>query len=213
MSHISCSTLKVRFCKSFHWNTIKPYFGPISNLEKIQAIKKQVNDQNTNPECGTFHKITTGLVSSKGQCLGKQSWGDCSRQWFSNKGNLPVGRHWAMPGDGSGCHNRGRWGKQHLTDRRGELPAPHPATTSHQETLDDGRPLEHPKHNHQRIPLSISLLKGFRTLPPLDLKAGDAPVSRGCDGMGHSEQPCGCSDQDRGLQSVEGFRVTLCGPA
>ena len=59
--------------------------GPISNLEKIQGTEKQLNDQNANLECVTFYQITTGLVSSRGQCLGKQCWGDCSGQRFSNE--------------------------------------------------------------------------------------------------------------------------------
>lgn len=97
-----------------------------------------------------------------------------------------------MSGDGSAVTTEAGGVNSILRERQGELPAPRPVTASHQETLDDGRLLKHLKHNRQRIPLSICLLKGFRTLPPLDLKAGDALISCSCDGMGQSEQPCRC---------------------
>lgn len=56
---------------------------------------------------------------------------------------------------------------------------------------------------------SGSLLKGFRTLPTLDLKTGDAPGSSGRDGLGRLGPPCRGRHQARGLPSTEGPGVTL----
>lgn len=117
----------------------------------------------------------------------------------SQMSNLPPGRPWATSGHGFGCHNRGRWCKQHRegggSEREGATKAVspiYPGTVSQQETRDDGRPLKQLKCSHQRIPLAISLLNGFRTLPALDLKAGDGPFWRDRDKLGCLGQPCGC---------------------